>query len=182
MPQFYAYLWLRDDGTPYYAGKGTGQRAFWRAGHRVNPPADKSRILLFARISEDEAFATEKELIRNWGRKDNGTGCLRNLTDGGEGLADHAHSQETRRKMSLSPGNQHFRGKHHTAEAKAAMSAIRKGKKPCSDALAASLATRRRLGMSLETRKKMSDAAFKRGPEHMKKAWDTRFIKTVAWG
>ena len=76
MSKFYSYLWLREDGTPYYAGKGCGKRAFVRDDHRIPPPRDRARILILNRDSEDEAFETEKELIFNWGRKDNGTGCL----------------------------------------------------------------------------------------------------------
>jgi hypothetical protein len=83
---FYAYLWLREDGTPYYAGKGCGNRAYERhKGHWA--PRDRSRILVLDRTSEQAAFETEIELIRNWGRKDLGTGCLRNRTNGGEGAS-----------------------------------------------------------------------------------------------
>lgn len=81
--EFYSYLWLREDGTPWYAGKGSGKRAFKQHGF-FYPPKDRSLILIFPRASEAEAFATEIELIRNWGRKDLGTGCLHNHTDGGE--------------------------------------------------------------------------------------------------
>lgn len=81
---FYTYLWLREDGTPYYAGKGSGRRAFVSYGHGVHAPADKTRIVVMLRASETEAFVSEIELIRNWGRLDLGTGCLRNRTDGGE--------------------------------------------------------------------------------------------------
>jgi NUMOD3 motif len=83
---FYSYLWLREDGTPYYAGKGSGNRAFRRHAHNrgLQPPADKSLILIFPHVSEDEAFESEKDFIKWFGRKDIGTGCLRNLTDGGE--------------------------------------------------------------------------------------------------
>jgi len=81
--KFYSYLWLREDGTPFYVGKGSGKRAYTRHGD-FWPPKDRSLILVLPRASEAEAFATEIELIRNWGRLDIGTGCLHNHTDGGE--------------------------------------------------------------------------------------------------
>lgn len=83
---FYAYLWLRADGTPYYAGKGCGQRAFVHKKPPY-PPKDLSRILVFSRSSEQAAIETEKELICSWGRKDIGTGCLLNRTEGGDGIS-----------------------------------------------------------------------------------------------
>ncbi len=85
--QFYAYMWLRENGTPYYVGKGSGDRAFTSRGHTCHKPKNVSRIVILNRGSEDEAFETEKELIMNWGRKDLGTGCLRNRTDGGDGVS-----------------------------------------------------------------------------------------------
>jgi hypothetical protein len=94
---FYAYLWLREDGTPWYVGKGTRRRAFVahsKSGFTFHPPRDRSRVLILPRASEREAFATEIELIRNWGRKDLGTGCLRNLTDGGDGSSGYKFPPE----------------------------------------------------------------------------------------
>lgn len=79
MKIFYTYIWLREDGTPYYVGKGHGKRAI----RRGSPSLD--RILLQEFPSEADAFAAEVFLIAYYGRKDNGTGILRNLTDGGEG-------------------------------------------------------------------------------------------------
>ena len=44
---FYTYLWLRENGTPYYVGKGAGRRALWPYGRKgTKPPKDKSRILI----------------------------------------------------------------------------------------------------------------------------------------
>ena len=98
--QFYTYLWLREDGSPYYAGKGKGRRAFFRHNHYVNPPRERSRIILQEWPSEELAFEGEKMLIAYYGRIDQGTGCLRNLTDGGDGPAGLQHTQETRKAMS----------------------------------------------------------------------------------
>jgi hypothetical protein len=95
---FYTYLWLREDGTPYYVGKGHGDRAYTRVGHKQKPPSIGRMVFYIAR-DEAEAFENEIALIWYYGRKDLGTGCLRNLTDGGEGFTGK-HTDETRLKIS----------------------------------------------------------------------------------
>jgi len=80
---YYTYLWLREDGTPYYVGKGTGKRAFVKHGNNLLPPVIENIIIQEFEREEDALFA-EKLLISAYGRKDNSTGLLRNLTDGGE--------------------------------------------------------------------------------------------------
>ena len=96
--RFYTYAYLRKvDRTPYYIGKGTGKRAYDRHTHRVKVPDDMDRIIfLKENISEREAWDYEREMIQFYGRKDLGTGILRNMTDGGEGPANP--SPETRRR------------------------------------------------------------------------------------
>ena len=84
---FYTYAYLREDGSPYYIGKGSGNRA-WASHSRcaVKRPKNKNRILILKQnLSEKDAFRHEKYLIFVLGRKDLGTGILRNKTDGGEG-------------------------------------------------------------------------------------------------
>jgi hypothetical protein len=52
--------------------------------------------------SEEDAYKMEKFYIRLFGRKDNGTGILRNLTDGGERPPLRTYqSSSTRRKIGL---------------------------------------------------------------------------------
>ena len=41
---YYTYAYLRKDKTPYYIGKGIGNRAFVKR-KGINPPRDISRIL-----------------------------------------------------------------------------------------------------------------------------------------
>jgi hypothetical protein len=98
---FYTYLWLREDGTPYYAGKGIGNRAFIKDSHRVPPPKDKERIIIQEFECEVDAFLAEKFLIAYYGRKDLKTGCLINRTEGGTGGA-HPVSKITKAKQSQS--------------------------------------------------------------------------------
>ena len=106
--KFYTYAYLRVDGTPYYIGKGCGNRCFEKRKTGRRTPPDRSRILILKKnLTEEEAFKHEIYMIAVYGRKDNGTGILRNLTNGGEGASGRVNrtgfklSLETRKKLSL---------------------------------------------------------------------------------
>lgn len=102
---FYVYLWLRQNGTPYYVGKGWGQRGFTSKGHHVGRPSDRERILVQEYQSEQEAYEAERFLIEYYGRKDLNTGILRNRADGGRGGGVNRgkkHSAEHCRNISRS--------------------------------------------------------------------------------
>lgn len=105
---FYTYMWLREDSTPYYVGKGSRARAF----RKGSPP--RERIILEQHAREEDAFEAECFLISFYGRKDNGTGILRNHTDGGEGVSGIEFSEETRVKMSASAKVKVFTEKHRS--------------------------------------------------------------------
>ena len=88
--KFYVYGYLREDGTPYYIGKGSGNRVTKCVGRIVHPPKDKDRIVFYkSDISEEEAFELERQLIAEYGRKDINTGILHNKTAGGEGKSQN---------------------------------------------------------------------------------------------
>lgn len=118
-PIYYVYAYLREDYTPYYIGKGKGDRAYYhRNKYDIKPPKDKSRIIIIQdNLTEVYAFILERYYIRWFGRKDNNTGILRNFTDGGEGSSGKIISQSTRNK--LSEFQKVFQtGRKHTPETK----------------------------------------------------------------
>lgn len=88
---FYVYTYLREDGTPYYVGKGSGDRAYKKWNKKdTKPPKDQTRIVIVEdNLDEQSAFDLEIKLIAQYGRKDLGTGILYNKTDGGEGSSGH---------------------------------------------------------------------------------------------
>jgi hypothetical protein len=88
-PKFYTYVWLRENGTPYYVGKGTRRRAIEK--HRIGEAPPIERITIYSAASDAEAVESEVALIWYYGCKDLGLGCLRNFTDGGEGSPGHAN-------------------------------------------------------------------------------------------
>jgi hypothetical protein len=152
---FYTYAYLREDGTPYYIGKGKGNRAWDKGSRKTPPPTDSSRILILKKgLSEQDAFRHEIYMIFVFGRKNVGTGILLNFTDGGEGLTGGIHSEETREKI----GSAH-RGKFVTAETRHRISKANALRSPISDS------TRKKLSeaakgrkLSEESRKKISEA------------------------
>jgi hypothetical protein len=101
MNDYYTYAYLREDKTPYYIGKGKGRRIKKRCKGDVKPPKDQSRIIfLKTKLTEGEAFKHEIYMIFIYGRKDLGTGILRNKTNGGDGSSGVVRPLETRIKMS----------------------------------------------------------------------------------
>ena len=127
---YYTYAYLREDRTPYYIGKGKGNRAYKKKRGKINPPKDKSRIIFLKQnLTEEQAFRHEIYMIAVFGRKDLGNGILHNRTDGGEGSSGWVPSEETRRKISeASKGNTYMLGKTLSEETKRKMSETRKGK------------------------------------------------------
>jgi hypothetical protein len=98
--RFYTYAYLREDRTPYYIGKGEGNRAYVKHQKGISVPKDKSRIIFLKQnLIEEEAFKHEKYMIAVFGRKDLGTGILRNLTNGGEGSSGAIRTDEWKKNI-----------------------------------------------------------------------------------
>ncbi len=126
MNEYYTYAYLRKDGTPYYIGKGIGRR-IGSTNRIFTPPPEERRVFLKQNLTEEEAFSHEIEMIKFYGRKDLGTGILRNRTDGGDGggpMKGRKHSSETILKM-----RQTKLGKKHTLQERKNMSEAHKGVK-----------------------------------------------------
>ena len=144
MSEYYVYMYLREDGTPYYIGKGKGNRAYskHRSGMRVKVPAPNRIKLVYNNLTEDIAFTKEKELILRYGKLCDNTGILMNITDGGEGSSGRKHTEDSKKKISKSlkdninasgsePYNKGKTGLYkHTEETKKILSELNRGKIP----------------------------------------------------
>jgi len=135
---FYIY-YLIDYNTnlPFYVGKGTGNRIYDHEKCILNgKTTNKNPILsrkikkiinsghkiiykkIIENITEQEAFLLEQSEIKKYGRLNNKSGILCNMTNGGEGGSGHIMNDNTKKRMSLlhSGINNPFYGKHHTEE------------------------------------------------------------------
>ena len=104
MKQFYVYIHKKPDGTPFYVGKGTGNRAYqfsrrtqWHKNIVEKYGRNNIIIEIVNCINESQAFDLEKIYIKQLKR--DGV-CLVNLTDGGEGHSGFKQSQETKDKRA----------------------------------------------------------------------------------
>lgn len=121
---YYTYAYLREDGTPYYIGRGKEGRAY--ATHKIPRPPKERILFLKQELTYSESVDHEKYMIFVLGRKDLGTGILRNLTDGGEGVKNLA--PQTRQLISEKRKGKATRFGPHTPEARAKMSKSHTGK------------------------------------------------------
>jgi len=164
---FYTYAYLREDGTPYYIGKGKNNRCYRKYRRTILPPKDKTRIIFLKQnLTEDEAFKHEIYMIAVLGRKDLGTGILRNKTDGGDGASGLIHSIKTKKRMSESRKGEknHNYGKIFSVETREKMSENQMGEKNNFYGKTHKLETKQKISKkikgrtrSLETRKKISE-------------------------
>jgi hypothetical protein len=101
---------------PFYIGKGKGRRL---KGHTTAKEKSKFNIKshivekiiretgenpifekVYDNLTEDDAFEVERKMIKHFGRINNKTGILANLTDGGRGRVNPITTEETKVKIS----------------------------------------------------------------------------------
>lgn len=108
---YYIYVLSKPCGTPFYVGKGQGDRVLNHERDAIQTTKRSHKLNLIRSlhaagvavgysfeffIEESAALERERHLIQHYGRHDLGTGPLTNMTDGGEGPANF--SEETRQR------------------------------------------------------------------------------------
>jgi hypothetical protein len=96
--EYYVYAYLRENGTPYYIGKGKGDRAY-KKSRAVKPPPENRILIVLQNLTEEQAFSNERDFITWYGRLDINTGILENRTHGGEGSSGFRHTDEWRIRL-----------------------------------------------------------------------------------
>ena len=99
---FYTYAYLREDGRPYYIGKGKGTRAWDRhgaPGKYWRPPVADRILFLKWGLEQDQAFAHEIYLIALYGNALVGGWLTKNFDQGGLGATGSRHTDEHKAHM-----------------------------------------------------------------------------------
>lgn len=158
---YYVYEhWRLDRDECFYVGKGKGGRAYKMRDRNIFHTAIVKKLqregyavdvrIVACGLSEEKAFALEKERIAFW-RSANAD--LANATNGGDGVSGLKMSDETRAKMRAAK-----LGKKQTPEQIAKRIAPLRGRKQPISAVIASAANRRGKKLSLEHKEKLSKA------------------------
>lgn len=135
----------------------------WKLGFDTLP------VVIFARdLSWADAIFLEQETIARYGRIVNHTGCLTNLTDGGEGVVGAVRSAETCARISAAK-----KGQKLSEETRRKMSVARKGRKFSEEARRRMSEAQKGRLITEEHRKNIIAAARRRPPPSAaaRKAW-----------
>jgi hypothetical protein len=128
----YLYRHIRlDKNEPFYIGIGSNpnyRRAYTKNKrnkywHNIVSTTDYRVEIMLDDISWEEACEKEMEFISMYGRKDNKSGILCNMTNGGDGTFGRSLSKETKDLISKARI-----GSKHSEETKLKMSIDRKGR------------------------------------------------------
>lgn len=101
----YVYAYMRNDGTPYYIGRGTNRRA-WVSHKAVKTPKDKSKIVILeSNLTIAQSVELERKMIEQYGKAKDG-GYLANIKDNITGLGFYGkkHTDEVIEKIKNKGG------------------------------------------------------------------------------
>jgi len=110
MNSYYVYAYYNSNNDIIYVGKGKSTRCYDHFRGRSSNKILKGKIakgeqfkveILYKNLTEKNAFDIEKNIIKQYGRVVDKTGCLYNLTTGGEGVSGYVYSvNEIERRYS----------------------------------------------------------------------------------
>ena len=120
--EYYTYAYLREDGTPYYIGRGKHHSGYkyqrMSAKHTCSIPPQERRIILKDNLSKEQAIKHEEYMIDLFGLCCDKTGILRNCVRDSRGGSYEGRklSEETKQKMSMSMKKRWESGLYDTEE------------------------------------------------------------------
>ena len=103
--QVYRHI-RKDNNSPFYIGIGKDLKRPYSKKYRNNAwlgvvaKTEYKVEILFEGLTKEQAVEKEIEFIKLYGRKDIKTGCLYNMTSGGEGVFGMVYTKERNDKIS----------------------------------------------------------------------------------